>query len=67
MIGEDLEETQIASSLKLYAAQHAVRVDPTGSYIDRSHYNPDPDTIPCKNRSSAALILRHEESNNLNT
>ena len=38
------EESSIASMLGLYAAEHAVRVDPAGLRlrIDRSHFRKDP-------------------------
>ena len=69
MVGEDLmssnndekEESSIASILGLYAAEHAVRVDPAGLRIERSHFRKDPRcTEDIANRCSAAMILRHE-------
>lgn len=38
MVGEDLERAGIASKLGLFAAEHAVRVDPFGLRIERSHF-----------------------------
>ena len=66
MVGEDLmsshdNEASIASTLGLYAAEHAVRVDPMGMRIERSHFRKDPRcTAGTANRCSAAMILRHE-------
>ena len=64
MVGEDLIEAGsgvIASNLDVFAAEHAVRVDPLGERIERSHFRKDPtcsDNV--RNRVSAAMILRHE-------
>ena len=60
MIGEDCEGLSFAKQLSLYAAEHAVRVNPTGEYIAHSHFQPDPDTPRQLNRRSAAFILRHD-------
>ena len=64
MVGEDLVEAgggKIASTLELFAAEHAVRVDPMGDRIERSHFRKDPScTDGVINRLSAAMILRHE-------
>lgn len=64
MVGEDLIEAEngaIASSLGVFAAEHAVRVDPLGERIERSHFRRDPScTQGVQNRLSAAMILRHE-------
>lgn len=60
MIGEDCETLDFASRLGLYAAKHAVRVDPAGQYIAHSHFRPDPNTPTQHNRRSAAFILRHD-------
>eukprot|EP00578_Thalassiosira_sp_NH16_P019216 CAMPEP_0181098032 /NCGR_PEP_ID=MMETSP1071-20121207/11897_1 /TAXON_ID=35127 /ORGANISM="Thalassiosira sp., Strain NH16" /LENGTH=306 /DNA_ID=CAMNT_0023180575 /DNA_START=763 /DNA_END=1686 /DNA_ORIENTATION=- len=68
MVGEDLERAGhdgtgcgIASALGLFAAEHAVRVDPTGARIERSHFRRDPGCDDgVVNRTSAAIILRHD-------
>lgn len=60
LVGEDCEALPAAQRLGLYGAEHAVRVDPTGQYVSHSHFRPDPDTPPNRNRISAAFILRHE-------
>lgn len=64
MVGEDLVEAGngvIASTLDLFAAEHAVRVDPLGERIERSHFRKDPScSAHVRNRLSAAMILRHE-------
>mmetsp|Transcript_22819 Transcript_22819/g.40915 ORF Transcript_22819/g.40915 Transcript_22819/m.40915 type:complete len:287 (+) Transcript_22819:56-916(+) len=61
MVGEDLERAGIAEKLQLFAAEHAVRVDPAGLRIERSHFRRDPGcTEGIGNRLSAAMILRHE-------
>ena len=60
LLGEDAEQLEFVQRLSLYAAEHAVRVDPKGSYIPHSHFRRDPDTIATGNRISAAFILRHD-------
>ena len=60
LIGEELEELSERAGCPLYAAPHAVRVDPTGPHIERAHHRPDPATPHHGNRISAALILSHE-------
>ena len=60
MIGEDCEALGFAVESGLYAAEHAVRVNPAGEYIAHSHFRRDPSTPSEYNRSSAAFILRHE-------
>ena len=73
MIGEDLEETGIAESLGLYAASHAVRVDPFGPYIERSHYRPDPEeetkkanTTGTTSTTSTSTTNNHATTTNTN-
>ena len=65
LVGEDFASLPIAAELGVYAAEHAVRVDPTGEYVSHSHFRPDPATPPEGNRVSAAFILRHEEETSL--
>ncbi|KAL7545442.1 hypothetical protein ACHAWF_008796 [Thalassiosira exigua] len=61
LVGEDLEGVGIASALGVVAAEHAVRVDPTGPRIERSHFQRDPACAgKGPSRRSAAMILRHE-------
>jgi hypothetical protein len=60
MVGEDFEALIKHLKLSLFAAEHAVRVDPTGDYLSHSHFRADPDTTTSDNRLSAALILRHD-------
>jgi hypothetical protein len=64
MVGQDFSEMEngkVASSLGVFAAEHAVRVDPMGDRIERSHYRKDPScTADVGDRLSAAMILRHE-------
>ena len=63
MVGEDLvdaENGRIASSLGVFAAEHAVRVDPFGERIERSHFRRDPSCSIGVKRLSAVMILRHE-------
>ena len=60
LIGEELEALAEQAGCPLYAAPHAVRVDPTGPHLERAHHRPDPATPPRGNRVSAALILSHE-------
>lgn len=60
MIGEDFEALIAHLKLPLFAAEHAVRVDPTGEYLSHSHFRADPETTTSNNRLSAALILRHD-------
>lgn len=63
MVGEDLEKAGIASRLGLFAAEHAVRVDPSGLHIERSHFRRDPSCADgVRNRLSVAMNLRHEIS-----
>ena len=63
MIGEDLEETGIAESLGLYAASHAVRVDPFGPYIERSHYRPDPEEETKKANTTGTTTTTNNNNN----
>ena len=65
LVGEDLASLPIAQDLGVFAAEHAVRVDPKGAYVSHSHFRPDPDTPSDGNRVSAAFILRHEEEPSL--
>jgi hypothetical protein len=60
MIGQDCETLSFMADLGLYAAEHAVRVNPAGEYIAHSHFRRDPSTPSKFNRTSAAFILRHE-------
>ena len=64
MVGEDLIDIgngTLASSLDIFAAEHAVRVDPLGNRIERSHFKKDPGCSEgVRNRLSTAMILRHE-------
>ena len=72
LIGEDLEEIGVASSLGLSAAHHAVRVNPTGPYIARSHYRPDPDEEEKNNSTNTLTTINNssvpsQTNNNTNT
>jgi len=66
LLGEDIETLPVSLKYNLYAAEHSVRVDPTGAFISRSHYRSDPAAVPAPgasedkrpHRQSAALILR---------
>ena len=62
MIGQESEALSFARASNLYAAEHAVRVEPKGEYIPHSHFQRDPQTPTQRNRVSAAFILRHDES-----
>ena len=62
MVGEDFEALGCAEKLGLYGAQHAVRVDPEGEFIEHSHFRRDPASAKAQNRKSAAFILRQEPS-----
>ena len=59
LVGEEIEAAAREASLNLWAAPHAVRVDPTGAPIERAHHRRDPATPVQGNRKSAALILSH--------
>ena len=61
LAGEDLDVSGLAAAWGAFAAEHAVRVDPTGGRIERSHFRRDPGCSDgVGNRWSAAMILRHE-------
>ena len=61
LVGEEGETLfHERGQLDLYAADHSVRVEPTGEYISHSHHQRDPQTRPHNNRLSAALILRKQ-------
>jgi len=60
LVGEDTATLSASMSMGLYAAEHAVRVDPVGEYVPHSHFRRDPATPREGNRISAAFILRHE-------
>ncbi len=62
MLGEEAQKLSFAQTAALYAAEHAVRVEPQGDYIPHSHFNRDPQTPEHDNRVSAAFILRHESA-----
>ena len=62
MVGEDFEALPFSKKLGLYGAQHAVRVDPQGEFIEHSHFRRDPASAEVQNRKSAAFILRQEPS-----
>jgi hypothetical protein len=58
MIGEDGARLPFAADAGLYPAEHCVRLNPEGMYIERSHHRHDPEAHPTENRLSAAFILR---------
>lgn len=58
LLGEEGEALLSTKHEGLYAAEHAVRVDPEGSFLARSHHQRDPAAGASGNRRSAALILR---------
>lgn len=59
LLGEEFQALAKSAGLELWAAEHCIRVDPKGPYIEHSHHRPDPDTPVCGNRMSAALVLSH--------
>lgn len=58
LLGEEGELHLSSQHRGLYAAEHAVRVDPSGDYLEHSHHQRDPAAFISGNRRSAALILR---------
>ena len=58
LLGEEGEALLAPRFEGLYAAEHAVRVDPEGGFLERSHHQRDPSASERGNRLSAALILR---------
>jgi len=58
LLGEEGEALLAPQFDGLYAAEHAVRVDPEGEFLERSHHQRDPSASERGNRLSAALILR---------
>ena len=58
MVGEEGARLPFAVDAGLYPAEHCVRLNPTGAYIERSHHRHDPEAHPTENRLSAAFILR---------
>ena len=58
LIGEDGAAFLKENLPSLYPAEHSVRVQPSGPWIDHSHHRPDPETLPKDNRLSAAMILK---------
>jgi hypothetical protein len=55
LVGEDMEDIT-----GVHAADHCIRVDPTGPNISRSHFRCDPDSTSKTHRASAAFILSEE-------
>ena len=60
MIGEELEALLSESGLGLFAADHCIRVDPEGEFIERAHFRRDPTSLVGGNRVSAAFVLGDE-------
>ena len=60
MIGEELESLLSESDLGLFAADHCIRVDPNGEFIERAHFRRDPTSLVGGNRVSAAFVLGDE-------
>jgi hypothetical protein len=61
LLGEDAE--QLSACQGLYAAEHAVRVNPLGDFVCHSHFRADPDTPIADNpvhRTSVAMILQNK-------
>ena len=57
LLGEEGEALLSSHHEGLYAAEHAVRVNPEGEYLAHSHHRRDPAACVSGNRRSAALIL----------
>ena len=57
MIGEELEAILHEVGGDYYAADHCIRVDPDGEYLERAHFRRDPASLVTGNRLSTAFIL----------